>query len=163
MGEWLTAVAGVALVVTLFLPWFTHPATGDLTAWEAFTVLDVVLLKLGLLAIGLLVLTAVQPTAAVGIAADALLTLLAGGVVLVTAVRLLGPPEVAGVELERAGWGWVGLAAACGVLVGAVLAMRDERLSRPGELTDATGAPMVAPPEVEAFPVPRREQGGEPS
>jgi len=172
-GEWITAASGVVLALSLFLPWYTvealEPVAGrriagtlHVTAWEAFSLIDVLLLVLALLAIGLLVLTAVQPTAAVGIAADALLTIVAGVVAIVTLIRVLdipgsldGPERVA--MTGRAPFAWIGLAAVFGVLAGALISMRDERLSRPGERTDATGVPSAAPPEIQVFPAPPRE------
>lgn len=151
-GEWITAAAGVVLAVCLLLPWYTRPGPGggELTGWEAFTILDVLLLVLAILAVGLLVLTAVQPTAAVGIASDALLTLVAAPIAVLTLVRVLGPPD----SLERAGGAWLGLAATLAVLAGTLIAMRDERLSKDGPPTDATGVPVAAPPEIEAIPPP---------
>ena len=155
-GEWIAAVSGAALVVSLFLPWYTA-GDQDVSAFEAYSVVDVLLLVTGLLGVGLLVVTAVQKTAAVGVASDSLLTLVAGIVVLVAAVRALNLPG----ELEAAGAGraaflWLGLAAAFGVFVGALTAMRDERLSKPGMQTDATGVPVSAPPEIERLPAPPR-------
>ena len=99
-----------------------------------------------------------------GVAADALLTILAGVVAIITVIRVLNVPgslEALGAEVERAPFAWVGLAAVLGVVVGATVAMRDERLSRPGELTDATGVPMAGPPEIETFPAPPRGAAGE--
>lgn len=44
--------AGVALIVLLFLPWFTAEGADSLSAWEAFTIGDLFLLITGLVAIG---------------------------------------------------------------------------------------------------------------
>ncbi|MGI8945444.1 MAG: hypothetical protein ACR2GL_04295 [Thermoleophilaceae bacterium] len=166
-GEWTVAAAGLVLVVTLFLPWYRADrpsaeggSATTLTAWEAYSVLDIVLLVLGLLAVGLLVLTAVQRTAAVAVAADALLAPVAGVVAALTAARVLDMPaaiEVAAsgpLEPARTAFAWIGLLAVLGVLAGTLLAMRDERLSGPGGRTDATGVPVEEPPEVERLPAP---------
>jgi len=160
-GEWIAAGSGALLAVSLFLPWYSR-GTLELSAWEAFTIVDVLLLVLAALAIGLLILTAVQPTAAIGIAADALLTILAGIAALVTVIRLLDIPNslesrgLAAGQTELATFAWVGLAAVLGVLAGTLVAMRDERLSKPGERTDPTGVPMEDPPEIQTFPAPPR-------
>jgi hypothetical protein len=159
VGEWMTAVSGVVLALALFRPWYSDEMA-DYTAWEAFSVLDVLLLALALLAVGLLVLTAVQPTAAMGVAADALLTLVAGAVAIPTVIRVLDVPAL-GAGAERAAFAWVGLAAVLGVLVGSIVAMRDERLSKSGEQTDATGVPLGEPPAIETFPAPPRAAAGE--
>jgi hypothetical protein len=52
---------------------------------------------------------------------------------------------------------WLGLAAAIGIVAGAFLSMRDERLSPEGAHTDLTGLPAPPPPEIERIPAPRAE------
>ncbi|MBA3299659.1 MAG: hypothetical protein H0U24_06200 [Thermoleophilaceae bacterium] len=168
-GEWMAAVSGVALVVGLFLPWYEvsvqdhgADATIRLSAWEAYSAVDILLLVLGVLAVGLLVVTAIQRTAAVGIAADAMLTIFAGIVAAVATIRVLNlprslePPAGLPIETGRTAIAWLGLLAVYGVLAGAILAMRDERFSRDGELTDGTGVPVEAAPEIELLPAPPR-------
>src|SRR5215210_4642374 len=100
-GEWITALSGVVLAVCLFLPWYSASSV-DYSAWEAFAVVDVMLQMLALLAVGLLILTSVQPTAAVGVAADALLTLVAGAVAIATFIRVMNIPGSLGSGVERA-------------------------------------------------------------
>ena len=168
-GEWMAAVSGVALVVGLFLPWYEvsvqdhgADATIRLSAWEAYSAVDILLLVLGVLAVGLLVVTAIQRSAAVGIAADAMLTIFAGIVATVATIRVLNlprslePPAGLPIETDRTAIAWLGLLAVYGVLAGAILAMRDERFSREGELTDGTGVPVEAAPEIELLPAPPR-------
>ena len=159
-GEWIAAVSGGVLVVSLFLPWYSADrgaGTIEFSAWEAFSIVDVLLAASGILAVGLLVLTAIQRTAAVGIAADTLLTIVAGIVAIVAAIRVIDLP--AGLDALGAGravFAWIGLAAAFGVVAGTLIAMRDERLSPPGRYTDTTGVPVEAPPEIETLPAPPR-------
>ncbi|CAN5552336.1 hypothetical protein BH20ACT19_BH20ACT19_09610 [soil metagenome] len=156
VGEYVTAAFGVLLVLSLFGPWYEGEG-GELTAWEAFTVVDVMLALVGLLGVGLLFLTAVQRTAAVGIAADSLLFLVAGPIALVALLRFLNLPGSADeINAGRALFSFVGTLAAFGVGGGALLSMRDERLSKPGRPTDATGRPVHAPPEIETLPAPPR-------
>jgi len=176
-GEWIAGVSGMVLFGSLFLPWYRQqpledirdPLTRefadragstDVSAWEAFAVVDVLLLLVAALGVALLVVTAVQETAAVGIALDALVTLLVGIALVVVVIRVLNFPE--GLEpfdrppfeMGRTGFIVVGPLATLGVLVGAVVAMRDERLSQPGRPTDATGMPVDAPPDIEIVPSP---------
>ena len=155
IGEWVAAVSGAVLVASLFLPWYT-PGGEDVSAFEAYTVIDVLLLIVGLLGIALLVVTAAERTPAVGVASDALLTLVAGPVFVAAVLRALDVPGDLG-GAGRAAFLWIGLAAAFGVLAGALLAMRDERLSKPGRPTDATGVPVAGPPEIETLPAPPRQ------
>ncbi len=155
-GEWIAAASGALLVVSLFLPWYEVGDAG-VSAFDAYGVVDALLLLVGLLGVGLLLVTAMQRTAAVGVASDALLTVVAGIVVIVAAIRVVQvPSELDAAGADRTAYAWIGLAAALGVLVGAVIAMRDERLSKPGELTDAAGLPVAAPPEIETIPAPPR-------
>lgn len=155
-GELVTALAGVALLVSLFLPWYRTCAPGggcheDVTGWQALAVNDVIFAVIALAAVGLVAVTATQPTGAVPIAYDTLLflTSMVGGVLAI--LRVLSLPEAAA---GRAIGVWIGLFGAIAITFGALLSMRDERLSGPGRLTDSTGRPVAGPPEVEVIPAP---------
>jgi hypothetical protein len=152
-GDWVAAVSGAALFVSLFLPWYSAGGE-EATAWQALTAIDVVVALVALLAASLLPVTASQPVPAVPIALSAFVTL-AGlvGLVLVL-VRLANLPGAA----DGREWGlWLALLAAIGIVAGAAFAMRDERLSPAGRHTDLTGRPSAPPPEVEPIPAPRPE------
>jgi hypothetical protein len=152
-GEWVAALSGAALLVSLFLPWY---GTGerDTTAWEALAAIDIVLAFVGVLGVALLLVTATQRVPAVAIALSAFVTL-AGlvGLILVL-VRLADLPGAA----DGREWGiWLGLAGAIGIVAGGALAMRDERVSPAGRHTDLTGRPSSPPPEIEPMAAPRPE------
>jgi hypothetical protein len=135
-GEWLAAASGVALLVSLFLPWYGPSAS----AWESLAAIDVLLAFVAATGVLLAVVTAAQKVPAVPVALSALIVLAgAFGVVLVL-LRLLDLPDgVAGRE-----WAiWLGLAGAVGIVAGALLAMRDE--VRPG----------ATAPDIPAMPAPR--------
>jgi hypothetical protein len=169
-GEWIVAVSGAALLASLFLPWYGRDAgsaTGELagsaayapvttaaeslSGWEAFVVIDAVLALIAASAVGLLVVTATQRVPAVPIALDAFVALAGFVAMLLVLVRVLSLPGGA----DGREWGlWLGFAGAAGIAAGGMLAMRDERLSRAGRPTDATGRPAPAPREVEALPPP---------
>ena len=140
--------SGLALAVALFLPWY-----GDANAWEALAVTDVLLALTAAAAIGLLLVTARMPSASPAIAYEALLTIFSFIVLVATVFRVLNIPG--DLSDRRAGL-WLGLLGAAGVLVGSLVAMRDERLSTPGRLTDTTGVPVDAAPEIETLPAPPR-------
>jgi uncharacterized membrane protein len=151
----IAGASGLVLAIALFLPWYENgPAT--VSAWEVFTVVDVLLALSAVLGIGLLVLTAAQRSVSVTIAADALLTIVATLIALVALIRVLNlPGDVEGASgAGRAAFAWIGLLAAIGVAGGALVAMRDERLSEPGRPTDGTGVPLAAPAEIEQLPAP---------
>src|SRR5947207_6767583 len=85
-GEWIAALSGVLLLVSLFVPWYHRgpvacialrgvqcPNPDRFTAWESFAVIDVVLALVALFAIAVWVVTAAQRTGAIAIAMDSLL------------------------------------------------------------------------------------------
>jgi len=153
-GEWIAGVAGLALLVSLFLPWYELAGT-DVSAFEAFAIYDVLLLVLGAMGVALIVVTAYQPSPAVGIALDGLLALLSLIVLVLLLIRVLNMPgDLDAAGAERAAFAWVGLLATFGVVVGGFVAMRDERLSKPGRPTDSTGLPIEAQPEIETISSP---------
>ncbi len=73
---------------------------------------------------------------------------------LLVVIRVLDLPDGAGARE----WGlWLGLAGALGILAGSLIALRDERRSRPGRITDLSGRPAPPPAEIEAIRPPRPE------
>ena len=162
-GEWIAALAGAALLLSLFLPWYRGPeppcpAGGDcpagtaLSGWEALAVSDAALAAIGTAAILLLVVTATQRVPAVPIALAAFVTLLGIAATVLVLVRAGWLPEGAA---ARAGAVWLALAGAGGIAAGGLVAMRDERLSRPDRLTDSSGRPTAPPPDAPPIPAPR--------
>ena len=136
-GEWLAAAAGVALLVSLFLPWYGPSASG----WESLAAIDVLLAFVAASGVLLAIVTAVQRVPAVPVALSALVALAGGLGVLLVLWRVLDLPDgVAGRE-----WAiWLGLAGALGIVAGAVLAMRDE--VRPGaRVPDIPAVPAPGP------------------
>jgi hypothetical protein len=139
-AEWIAALSGVALLVSLFLPWYTAGAD-DATGWQALSVTDVLLALVAAFGVALLPITASQRTAAVPIAFSALASLVGIVGVVIVLFRAANLPDGA----DGREWAlWLGLAGACGVAAGAWLSMRDERLAPP-------------PPEIEPVPAPRPE------
>jgi hypothetical protein len=154
-GEWIAGVSGLLLLVALFLPWYGDGA-GSRTGWQSLGALDVVLALVALAALAIPVVTATQRVPAVPLALQSLTTPVGMLAVLLVLIRVLNMPDWA-VERE---WGlWVALAATLGVAVGALIAMRDERLTREERHTDLTGVPVAAPREIETLPAPRPEVG----
>jgi hypothetical protein len=154
-GEIALAAAGLALMVSLFLPWYetSAGAGGSLSGWEALGVIDVVLALVAACAVSVTIATAVMRVAAVPIALEALATLMGLLGLLLVVIRVLDLPDGAG---GRDAGLWLALAGAAGILVSAAVSMRDERLSPAGRYTDASGLPVPKPPEIEPLPAPPR-------
>jgi hypothetical protein len=119
-GEALAGLGSALLLVSLFLPWFGSP---NVTAWEAFAVVD--LLLLGAAALGLFMAfaaaTYAKPdlpisTQALSVPAGLIATLL-------VIFRLLDPAGGGDREVGL----YLGLAAAVALLLGAWGAVRSER------------------------------------
>jgi hypothetical protein len=152
-GEWILAVSGGALFVSLFLPWYG----ASITAWEAFTVIDVILAVIAAVAVAVLLITAAQSVPAVPIMLESLVTLAGLVATVLVLIRVVDLPDAAA---GREWAVWLGLAGAVGVTAGGLIAMRDERLSPPGRHTDHTGRPAAPPGEIETLPAPTRESAG---
>jgi hypothetical protein len=135
-GEWLAVAGGVALLVSLFTNWYSARVKVDgsslelsqgFSAWESFTVIDVLLALIALAGIGLGAVQAAQTRPAMPLAA-AVVTLVIGFVgVLLVAFRMLEQPgENQFIDLDAGAW--LGLAATAAITAGAWLSMADERV-----------------------------------
>jgi hypothetical protein len=149
-GEWLLALSGAALLVSLFLDWYASGPSG-VSGWEAFTVIDGILAVVAVIALAGVVLAATQPTPALSISVEALTVLFGLLAAVLALIRVLDKPDL------PPGYGlavgaWVGLVGAVGVFGAALIAIRDERLD---PSTDATGKPVAAQPEAELLDLPR--------
>jgi hypothetical protein len=151
-AEPVAGLGGLLLLVSLFLPWYgveLPPAVGDLepfgpedvTAWQAFTVIDVLLAALGLLAIVVPVSSLLANGPAKPIAVAVLAGALGWIAVVLVIFRLVDSPTD-GLELRYGAW--VGLAAALIAWIGSWLALRDE--STPGAVAPDVPCRPAPPP-----------------
>ena len=145
-GEVVAGVAGVLLLVSTFLNWYTVSGRDDgLTAWAAFGVVDVLVALVALLGIALAVSQVVGRGPALPVALGVITTTLALAGTLLVLYRILnqpGPNDLIGVEPGA----YVGLLATLGVFLGAWLSLSDER-PRPVD---------PPPPEPQRRPTPAR-------
>jgi hypothetical protein len=128
--DWAVGLCGVALIVSLWLPWYRAGTAGaefHANAWRALAVNDVILLLVGAIAISVVVATATQSSGAVPIGSAVFAAF--GGILasILTLVRLIWPPDLGPGPTERAAGVWIGTAAALGIAVTAWLSVRDER------------------------------------
>jgi hypothetical protein len=144
-GDWVMAFGGVAVLVAMFVDWYSIPelqlvgavdqSVGSIgfNAWESFAVNDVILFIAAAMALGAFVLTASQPTAAVPLALASLTTLVALLSLVLVVIRLIWPPDVTdGVfDVGREPGAWLGLVAVSILAAGCLASIRDERQPRP--------------------------------
>jgi hypothetical protein len=116
--EFVAGLCGLGLLIALFVPWFDGA-----DAWQAFTVIDLLLALVGAAAAALPVIAASNAKPDAPITATALTTL--GGIVatLLVLFRLLDPPGTASRDVGL----YLGMLAALGVAAAAWRSMADER------------------------------------
>ena len=148
-GEWIAGGAGLVLLVSLFLSWYDGRS-----GWESLGILDVILALVALNATAIPIVTVAYPVPALPLAHQSLTTLVASVAFLLLVGRVLNIPDWAD---GREGGLWIALLATLGVVVGGLIAMRDERRAPEGVHTDLTGVPVAGPPEIETHPAPRPE------
>jgi hypothetical protein len=145
-GELVAGAAAVVLLASMFLGWYSVSGRDDsLTAWGAFSVVDILLALVALLGIALALSEVIGrgPTLPVALAVITTTLSLAGTLLL--AYRILnqpGPNDQISVQLGA----YLGLAASLGVFLGAWLSLSDER-PRPVD---------PPPPEPQRRPTPAR-------
>jgi hypothetical protein len=114
-GELIAAAGGVALLALLWMPWYE-----EASAWEAFAVIDVVLLLAAALAVATAVLQATRRSPALPVAGSVLTAVLGIVATVLVLVRVLDAPG------ERA-WGlFAGLAAVAALAGGGWVSLRQE-------------------------------------
>jgi len=153
-GELLAGAAGLLLVLSLFLDWFSTSEEAAVaeaeavelkaSAWTQFAVTDILFLLVGLAGIGLAVVTVARRAPALPVAAAVITTAVGILAVLLWLYRVSlnepGPNEL--VEIDPGAW--IGLLAIVGVAAGGWLTMADERTRATPPPTDVEVRP--APP-----------------
>lgn len=153
------AVSALALGVSLWLPWYEvgetpigaparaseRPLQVDFSAWETFAVVDILILALVIGTLLAVLRTADPRSSSEGLFGEGLVVLPAVVMSVVVLIRFLNIPgdlEPLGDLVDRAYGAWIGLFATFGILVGTLVAMRNEWIgSRPV-------------PEIETLPAP---------
>jgi hypothetical protein len=145
-GEIVAGVAGLVLLAAMFLDWYSVRGRAEgLTAWGAFSVVDVLIAIVALLGIALAVSQVVGHGPALPVALGVITTTLGLAASLLILYRILNQPGPNDV-IDVAAGAWVGFAAAMGVFLGSWLSLSDER-PRPAD---------PVPPEPERRPTPAR-------
>ena len=153
-GDWIALIAGVALIVALFLPWYGlggETATG----WESLSAIDVILVICALFGIAQWFFTAQQPTPAVPLAIAGLGVWMAILAMILTVIRWIdAPADGLGIEYGVP----VALLASIALFTGAWRSLGDERIRMPdGRWSKPAGGEIGAGVEVKTLPPPRPE------
>jgi hypothetical protein len=161
-ADLVAGIGGVALLVTLFLTWYSAGGSAsfggreiqvslNLTAWEAFSITDVILALTALSGIGLAVLTASRRSPALPVAAGVITTTLGALATLLVFYRILnqpGPNEFLEVKFGA----FLGFLSVLAVTVGGFRAIRDEEGEDAPVPTDVRPAPAPVSPSDPASP-----------
>jgi hypothetical protein len=121
-GELVGAVSGLGLLVVSFLPWYSAGGQ-DVTAWQAFSVTDIVMALAALTALSVGVVAFGRLSVSYPVAGSTVTTGLAGVALLLIAYRLIDPPGSG--DIDREIGAWLGLLAAAGVTWGGWLGMQE--------------------------------------
>jgi drug/metabolite transporter (DMT)-like permease len=134
-SEWLAAAAGVALIVSLFLPWYD-----DVSGFAAMSIIDVLLVLVAAVGITLAILQATRTTPALPVAFG-VLTVVTGAIgVLLVLFRLIDSPGDVGGPATGA---WLGLVAAVALTAGGWTSLANEHVRHlpPGPEPELRPAP----------------------
>ena len=143
-GEWLALVAGVALIVSLFLPWYQPllpiVAYDSLTGFQALTVVDILLVLVAAVGIALAILQATRTSPSLPVAFAVLSVVVGALATLLVLYRLVDVPRD---ELETVHGAWIALAATIALTAGGWLSLRNEHVPHlpPGPEPELRPAP----------------------
>ena len=115
------ALAGLGLIVAMFLPWYSA-GDADVTAWQAFSVVDLVLIATAIASLSVPVVVLFRISVSYPIAGS---SIAAGfGVIALICVvwRLIDPPG-SGLSIEFGAW--LGLIFSAGAIAGGYLGMQE--------------------------------------
>lgn len=125
-GELLAGAGAACIIVSLLEPWYEN-AGGKLDAWDTFGPTIVLLLLAACAAVALLLSTLTERSTALPVAIGVWSVLLGLLALIAATVRALERPDHA---TEVCIGAWLALAGSALILLGAWLALRDERQSR---------------------------------
>jgi hypothetical protein len=121
--EPVAGLGGLLLLISLFLPWY---GPGNVSGWQALTVIDVLLALLALLAIAVPAVSVATRGPAKPVAIAVIASALGWLAVLLVAIRLVFPPD----DLSLRYGAWLALVGALIAWIGSWMSLRDE--STPG-------------------------------
>jgi hypothetical protein len=123
-GELIGAVAGLGLLVATFLPWYSGGGE-NATAWQAFSVTDIVLAAAAVTAISVGIVVLFRWSVSYPVAGSSVAGGLGVVALILIVIRLINPPGSGDVDREIGVW--LGLITAAGIAWGGWLGMQEAR------------------------------------
>lgn len=126
-GEWVGAIGGLGLLVSSFLPWYSAGGE-DATAWQAFSVTDIVLAAAAVMGISVTICVLAHISVSYPVAGSAAAVGFGAVALILIVIRLINPPGGGGVGIEIGAW--LGLASAIAITVGGYMGMQPMKSPR---------------------------------
>jgi hypothetical protein len=128
-SELVAAVGGLGLLLSTFLPWYSAGGE-DATAWQAFSVTDIVLAVAAVIALSVAVCVLFRISVSYPVAGSTVAALFGAIAVILIVIRLIDPPDD-GAGVAREFGAWLGLASALGITIGGYLGMQPLKAPSP--------------------------------
>ena len=120
-GELVGALGGLGLLVAGFLPWYSAGGE-DVTAWQAFSVTDIVLAAAAVAALSVAGCVLFRISVSYPVAGSSVATGFGAAAAVLVAIRIINPPGAGDPSVEFGAW--LGLVSAAAVTVGGYLGMQ---------------------------------------
>jgi hypothetical protein len=128
LGELVGAIGGLGLLVALFLPWYSFGEILDLTAWQAFSVTDLVLAATAVVGVSVAVCVLFGISVSYPVAGSSVAAGFGAVALILIVIRMISPP---GDHLDPDYGAWLGLLSAAAITVGGYLGMQPLRAREP--------------------------------
>jgi hypothetical protein len=127
LGELVGAVGGLGLLVAGFLPWYSTGGV-DATAWQAFSVTDVILAAAAAVALSVAACVLFRISVSYPVAGSSVATGIGFVAIVLIVIRMIDPPGTGDPSVEIGAW--IGLVSAIAVTVGGYLGMQPVKAPR---------------------------------
>ena len=117
-------MSGLGLLVASFLPFYSD-GEQDATAWQSFSVTDLVMAAAVIAALSVAVAVLFRISVSYPVAGSTVTTLFGGLALIVITYRIINPPGSG--DVDRAIGAWLCLLAAAGITIGGYLGMQEAR------------------------------------
>ena len=121
LGELVGGLGGLGLLVAGFLPWYSARGV-DASAWEAFSVTDIVLAAAAVAALSVAICVLFRISVSYPVAGSSVATGFGFVSAVLIVIRMIDPPGAGSPSLEFGAW--LGLASAIAITIGGYMGMQ---------------------------------------